>query len=71
MKSQEEIFDIDLSYQTIAETDMLTEHLSMTLLVSGVPHNLVVEFETVQEPSPNVLMKARLQFAKKRIFDFI
>ena len=43
----------------------------MDLIVDGNPGNLAVEFETVQEPSPNVLMNAKLQFAKKQMFDFI
>jgi len=37
----------------------------------GVEHDLHVEFETVQEPSPEILMNAKLQFSKKRMFDFI
>lgn len=52
-------------------TDVLTEHLAIELVVQGISSNLSVEYETVQEPSPNVLMNAKLQFAKKKMFDFI
>lgn len=52
-------------------SDVLTEHLKMRLIIMGEPQDLNIEFETVQEPSPNVLMNAKLQYAKKKMFDFI
>ena len=50
---------------------MLTAGLSLQLLTVTGDHELIVDFETVQVPNPEILMQAKLQFSKKRIFDFI
>ena len=30
-----------------------------------------IQYDAVQDPQPEILLKAKLQFAKKRMFDFI
>ena len=32
---------------------------------------LDIQYDAVQDPQPEILLKAKLQFAKKRMFDFI
>ena len=32
---------------------------------------LEVEYETVQDPKPEMILQAKLQFQKKRIFDYV
>ena len=43
----------------------------MKLLVVTGQEDLNLEFETVQNPKPEILMQSKLQFSKKRVFDYI
>ena len=65
------VFDIRLTHQQVVEQAMLTEQLSMKLVVNGVEHDIDIDFETVQDPSPEMHLNAKLEFNQKRMFNFI
>ena len=50
---------------------MLTEQLVFKLVTNGVEHDIDLEFETVQDPQPELLLRAKLEFNQKRMFNFI
>lgn len=66
-----EVFDIIITYQAVATKDLMTDHLNVKLVTAIGQTDLVIEYETVQDPKPEILMQAKLSFAKKKIFDFI
>lgn len=51
--------------------ELLNENLKVKMLTHITEAEMRVEFETQQDPAPEILMQARMQFSKKRIFDFI
>ena len=65
------IFDILLTYQAVVPAKILTNELNIQLVTSIGETNLSVEFETVIDPRPEILLSARLQFAKTRLFNLI
>ena len=73
MKTEEvkKIFDIMMTHQAVFKNDILTEQLVVKLLVVTGQEYLNLEFETVQNPKPEILMQSKLQFSKKRVFDYI
>ena len=68
---EEDIFDMQLAHQEVLRQELLTQHLVLKLIVNGVEYDLTVDYETVQEPNADILLQAKLQFSKKRMFDFI
>ena len=71
-KEEDEIvFDIRLTHQAVVEQTMLTEQLLLKLVVNGVEHDIDLDFETVQDPAAEMILRAKLEFNQKRMFDFI
>ena len=69
---EENIFDILISYQGVIRQSILTDQLRLKLITqAGGEEDLSIDFETVQEPKPQLMIKAKLQFAKRRVFDCI
>ena len=67
----EPVFDILLSYQAVLPARIMTDQLKMQLVTSVGETDLAVEFETVLDPRPEILLQAKLQFAKTRLFNAI
>lgn len=65
------MFDILLSHQAVVKQVMLSNALSVSMITAIGETQLEVDFETTQDVRPEILMQAKLQFARKRIFDFI
>ena len=68
---EETVFDIEMTYQTVINQAVLTDHLVLKLIAVDGEHVLDIQYDAVQDPQPEILLKAKLQFAKKRMFDFI
>ena len=49
----------------------MTDHLDVKLVTAIGQTDLAIEYETVQDPKPEILLQAKLSFAKKKMFDFI
>lgn len=41
------------------------------MVTNGVEHDIDLEFETVQDPKPEMILRAKLEFNQKRMFNFI
>ena len=50
---------------------MLTDQLVFKLIVDGVEHDISLEFETVHDPSAELLLRSKIEFNQKRMFNFI
>ena len=59
-----EVFDIILNYQAVVNTYVLTDALKIKLETVIGETELAVDFETVNDPRPDILLQAKLQFAK-------
>lgn len=71
MENEETIFDIRLTHQAVVNQNLLTELLVFKIVANGVEHDIDLEFETVQDPLPELILRAKLEFNKKRMFNFI
>ena len=60
-----------VSYKEIVKQEILTDQLKLVLRTFAGETPLNVDFEAIQDPKPEILLQAKLQFCKKRIFDFI
>lgn len=54
------IFDIRLTHQAVVNQNLLTDQLVFRLVTNGIEHDIDVEFETVQDPQPELLLQAKL-----------
>lgn len=70
-EDEDPVFDILLSHQAVVKQVMLSNALSVSMITAIGETQLEVDFETTQDVRPEILMQAKLQFARKRIFDFI
>ena len=57
--------------QQVQKTALVNELLQVTVITATGEYTCKVSVETTQEPKPEMLIKARLEFNKKRLFDFI
>ena len=57
--------------QEIVQTAHLNDALDIKLLTNTGEHECLAQVETVAAPPAELLMKAKIQFAKKRLFDHI
>lgn len=70
-KDEEVAFDIRLTHQAVVQQDLLTDQLIFKLIIDGVEHDIDIEFENVQDPSPELLLRSKMEFNQKRMFNFI
>ncbi len=68
---EEEVFDILLTHQAVVKKEVLTDNLVLKLVTVTGEVPLQAEYETVQEPKPEMVLQAKLEFQKKRVFDFV
>ena len=68
---EDPIFDIEMTYQQVLAQEVLTDNLVIKLICQDGEHDLDCEYETVTDPAPEILLRSKLQFAKKRMFDYI
>lgn len=61
-EDEEPVYDIRLSYQSVVSQDLLTDQLAFKLITNGIEQDIQVEFETVQDPQPEMLLQAKLEF---------
>ena len=54
------IFDIRLTHQAVVNQNLLTDQLVFRLVTNGIEHDIDVEFETVQDPQPELFLQAKL-----------
>lgn len=40
-------------------------------MTNGVEHDIDLDFETVHDPQPELILRAKLEFNQKRMFNFI
>ena len=54
-------FDIRLTHQAVVAQSLLTEQLVFKLVVNGVVQDIDLEFESVNETSPELLLKSKIE----------
>ena len=52
----EEIFDILLTHQAVVKQEVLTDNLVINLVTVTGDINLAIEYETVQDPKPEMVL---------------
>lgn len=63
--------EVLITVQHIQKTALLNDLLTITLLAQDIEHECDLEIEECDDPEPGMQIKARLQFTKKCLFDFI
>ena len=59
-KEGDEIFDIVLTHQAVVKKEVLTDNLAINLTTVMGDVNLAIEYETVQDPKPEMVLQAKL-----------
>ena len=65
------VLDVMMSHQAIFKKEVLNATLSVELRTIIGWEDLDLEYETVHDPKPEILMQSKIQFARKRVFDYI
>lgn len=60
-----------LTHQGIYKQSVLSADLVFRLITNGIEHDILVDFETVHDPEPEIVLKSRLEFNQKRMFALI
>ena len=63
--------EVVATVQQVQQTALVNELLQVTVVTKSGEYICNVEVETTEEPKPEMLIKARLEHNKKRLFDFI
>lgn len=63
--------DIMMSHQAVFKKEILNQTLTVELRTVIGWEDLDLEFETVHDPKPEIVMQSKIQFARKRVFDYI